>query len=333
LKDVAKRAGVDPSLVSRIVNDDPRAASTPETRQRVLDAVEALGYRASVAARGLRMARTMTVGLVLPDLSNPMYASIVRGVQARARALGYGVVLGSQTDEDPDVEVSGLLRDGRVDGLLIASGTADDDYLRRAAADGLGPLVLVNRRVSGVDASVTVDDAAGAELVVAHLAELGHQSITALVGPVGIDTTIRRLEGFHAACDARGIEAVEVETGSWTAQAGYAAALGALTGPARPTAVFATTFAIGAGTLRAAREAGIDVPRDLSVITLHDADWAEYLSPPLTAVAMPSERMGADAMSLLDRLIGGGAPEHLVVADRPVLRRRGSTGAPPASGP
>jgi LacI family transcriptional regulator len=326
---VARLAGVDPSLVSRIVNNDPRAASTAETRQRVLDAVQSLGYRPSVAARGLRMARTMTAGLLLPDLSNPMYVSVVRGVEKAARELGYGVVIGSQIDSQPQDELTRLLTDGRVDGLLVASGSLHDDLLRDVAVDGPGPVVLVNRHVDGVPASVTVDDAAGAALAVAHLASLGHRSITAFFGPTNIDTTIRRQEGFRIECARQGVEGVEVEAGSWTAEAGYRVALGALSLPTLPTAIFASTFAMGLGALRAAREAGVPVPERLSVITLHDTELADYSHPPLTAIAMPSEEMGSEAMRLLDRMANGGKPDAIVVDSPPVLSLRGSTSPPP----
>ena len=332
LRDVAKLAGVDPSLVSRIVNNDPRAASTAQTRQRVLDAVEQLGYRASVAARSLRTARTMTVGLLLPDLSNPMYVSIVRGVEQTARELGYGVVLGSQIDSDPRDELTRLLRDGRVDGLLVASGMLHDDLLRDAAVQGPGPIVLVNRHVEGVEASVTLDDAAGAALAVAHLASLGHTSITALLGPTEIDTTLRRQAGFRRECAERGIEAVEINAGSWTAQAGYDAVRGVLqSDEPRPTAIFASTFAMGLGTLRATRECGVEVPADLSVVTLHDSELADYTHPRLTAIAMPSEEMGATAMRMLDRMVAGDNPDQIVLTTPPALSLRSSTAPPPAS--
>ena len=328
LKDVAQLAGVDPSLVSRIVNNDPQAASTPETRQRVLDAVAKLGYRASVAARNLRMARTMTVGLLLPDLTNPMYVSIVRGVESAADELGYGIVIGSRVDSAPHQELTRLLTDGRVDGLLVASGTLHDDFLRDVALNGPGPVVLVNRNVKGVLASVTVDDSAGAGLAVDHLASLGHKSITALFGPTTIDTTIRRQEGFRAHCAKHRIKGIEVDAGAWTADAGYRSAAALFKAKRRPTAIFASTFAMALGTLRASREAGIDVPSDVSVVTLHDTDLAEYCHPPLTAIAMPSEDMGAEAMRLLHRMTEGQKPSRLVVASPPFLNRRASTAEP-----
>lgn len=332
IRDVARLAGVDPSLVSRIVNNHPKAASTPETRQRVLDAVDHLGYRPSVSARSLRTARTMTIGLLLPDLSNPMYVSIVRGAEAAARDLGYGIVLGSQVDAGDDDELTRLLRDGRVDGLLVASGTLNDDVLRSAAVAGPGPIVLVNRNVPGVEASVTVDDVAGARLAVEHLASLGHDSIVGLFGPADIDTTLRRREGFRAGCAERGVAGVEIETGSWTAEAGYRTTLELIASHRVPTAIFASTIAMGLGVLRAAREASISVPADLSVITLHDSDLADFFTPPLTAIAMPSEEMGEVATRLLDEMVNGSPARRIVVQSKPELKLRQTTDRPHSNG-
>ena len=332
IKDVAKMAGVDPSLVSRIVNGDPRAASTPATRQRVLDAVQVLGYRASVAARGLRLARSMTVGLLLPDLSNPMYASIVRGVEVAAQEIDYGVVLGSRVDTHTKLQITRLLQDGRVDGLLVASGLLQDDALRNATEAGLGPIVLVNRNVAGAKASVIVDDRSGSELAVEHLAALGPTSITGLFGPKDMDTTVRRKKGFRRACAAASIVGREVDAGSWDSRAGYTMGLRLFQSrPLEQTAIFASTFAIGLGVLRAARECGVDIPREVSLITLHDSELAEYTSPPLTAVALPSEEMGATAMTLLHEMLTGGKPRKIVVRTPPALVLRGSTSRPPTT--
>jgi LacI family transcriptional regulator len=326
LKDVARRAGVDPSLVSRIVNNDPKAAATPETWQRVLDAVDTLGYRPSVTARGLRTARTMTIGLLLPDLTNPMYVSIVRGVEGAAVELGYETVIASRVDSEPEYELTRLLTDGRVDGLLVASGTLDDAPLVEMSARGRGPVVLVNRNVKGVPASVTVDDAAGVALAVSHLASLGHRSITALFGPSNIDTTIRRQRGFKESCKKYGIRGTGIEGGSWTPEVGYELAAKLFSGKQRCTALFASTFAMAVGALRAAREAGVDVPHDVSVITLHDSPLAEYLSPPLTVIALPSEEMGSEAVNLLHQMTTGGEPSRIVVSTPPKLILRESTG-------
>lgn len=326
IRDVASMAGVDVSLVSRVVNDHPKASAAPETRARIMQAVQQLGYRANPVARGLRMARTFTIGLLLADLSNPMYAAVISGAEDEALRNGFALLIGTHHEGGSESTFARLLDQGRVDGLLVASGLKRDAFIRQVATSGAGPVVLVNRRVRGVAASVVVDDARGTGLAVDHLVGFGHTDIAGLFGPTHIDTSQRRRAGFESACKRAGIAGVSVTCHSWNAEAGYLAARELLARPDPPTAIFASTFLMGIGVLRAAREARIPVPRRLSVVALHDSDLGDYLDPPLTAIAMPSWQMGAAAVDLLVDVLGGGAPRHVVVPDAPVLVRRASSG-------
>lgn len=131
IRDVARIAKVDPSLVSRIVNKDPKASASPATRKRVLDAVEELGYRANSAARMLKTAQTQMIGLMLPDMANPMYAAIILGVEQRCKELGYGILLGDHAEGNSEKIFTDLLERGQVDGLLIASGILSDTFLKK----------------------------------------------------------------------------------------------------------------------------------------------------------------------------------------------------------
>jgi LacI family transcriptional regulator len=329
LRDVATAAGVDPSLVSRVVNNDPKAAASVETRQRILQLVEELGYRANVAARGLASSRTRTLGLLLPDLSNPMYESILTGVAKEATIQGYGVIVGTRADDESEESFSRLLQTGPVDGLLVASGLLSDEYLRRITRGG-GPVVLVNRRVQGVRSSVTVDDAAGAALAIDHLVGLGHREIAAIFGPDEVDTSLRRRNGYETAMHGAGLESRALRLRSWRMADGYQASLELLRHASRPTAVFASTIAMGIGTLRAARELDLDVPRQLSVVALHDVEIAEYLAPSLTVVRMPTVAMGRKAVKLLVSIIDGGKSANTVVKGPIEVIHRESTAEPPA---
>ncbi|HSY88813.1 MAG TPA: LacI family DNA-binding transcriptional regulator, partial [Verrucomicrobiae bacterium] len=183
IRDVAARAGVDASLVSRVLNDHPKASAGPATRERILEAARSLGYQPNLAARSLRMARTWTLGLMLPNLTNPLYAAIARAAEGRAQERGFGLVFGTHVEGEAEATFTRLLQQGRVDGLLTASGVLGDAFIRRFANGEQGPVVMLNRRVRGVRAAVTVDDAAGAALAVRHLAELGHTQIAGIFGP------------------------------------------------------------------------------------------------------------------------------------------------------
>jgi LacI family transcriptional regulator len=330
LRDVAALAGVHPSAVSRVVNGDDRVSLSEATRGRILGAVEQLGYRSNQLARGLRMSRTLTVGVVLPDLSNPMYASIIQGVQRRADELGYAVVLEGRIDGEGAAgkRLARLLEEGRVDGLLVASGTLHDNFLRDVARRGPGPVVPMNRCVEGVKASVVVDDEAGSATATRHLAALGHERLVGVFGPSEIDTSRRRQAGFERAAGEAGCEATTFVRPSWTASEGYLGTKEALEIHERPTAVFASTVLMGIGALRALSESGLAVPDDVSVICLHDAPLADFLNPPMTAVQMPTELLGAEALDLLVSLSRGEPEKAIVVPGNGVVIERESTGPP-----
>lgn len=324
-------AGVDPSLVSRVVNDDPKAALLPQTRERILSAVQQLGYQANPSARGLRMARTWTIGLILPNLYNPLYAAIVEGAKTRARELGYGLLIDTHEEQGEQSTFTSMVIQGRVDGLLTASGVLGDAFMRQVAESHGSPVVLVNRRIRGHAASVTMDDDAGVRLAVSHLVDAGHRSVVGLFGPGNLDTAQRRRTSFIEACREAGITGDAVNHDEWDYESGYRAGLAALTASTSYTAVFAASFVIGVGVLRAARELSRSVPDDLSVIALHDSPLADFLTPAMTTVSMPTHQMARQAVDLLVARIEGGKGKHLVVKDRPFLVARESTGPVPAN--
>lgn len=328
LRDVAERAGVHPSLVSRVVNNDPKALASAATRTRIMEAVRELGYRPHFAARGLRMSRSLTIGLLVPDLNNPIYPAIVRGVERGAQAQSYGVIIGSHPAGSEQETFTMLLEQGRVDALLVASGLVNDKFVRHLADIDAAPVVSVNRRVRGVRASVTVDDAAGAGVAVDHLAELGHRRIGGVFGPTGFDTARRRMAGYESAVANRGLTSEVALRESWGMSAGYEGGRELLARKKRPTAIFASNLSMGVGVLRAALEGGVHVPGELSVIALHDSELAEYLAPPLTTVAMPVEEMGNRAAQLAVALIEGGRPQHIMLEQSPRVVHRSTTAAP-----
>jgi len=316
------------SLVSRVLNNHPKASASPATRDRILDAARTLGYQPNVVARGLRMARTWTLGLLLPNLSNPLYADIAGAAERRAQERGYGLIFGIHVEGEEEATFARLLQQGRVDGLLVASGVLGDAFLRRFANAGHGPVVMLNRRVRGVRPAVTVDDAAGAALATQHLADLGHRQVAGIFGRGAIDTTRRRRAGFVAAGARAGIRTVLIDAGGLDRAAGKAAAIEIFAQHSEVTAIFASTFAMGMGVLLAARQAGVRIPDDLSVIALHDSELADYFSPPLTTVRLPVEDMANQAVDLLLELIDGAAPRSIVAKAPPRLTLREST-APP----
>ncbi|MEQ3554386.1 LacI family DNA-binding transcriptional regulator [Pseudonocardia nematodicida] len=330
LADVAAIAGVDSSLVSRVLRDDPRGFASAETRDRIVRAAQEVGYRANAAARGLRNARTMTLGLLLPGFSSPVYSSIAHGVEERANERGYGIVLGTHAAGDPHETVSGMLMHGRVDGLLVASGRIEDRELRRLVDRVPQSVVVVNRQVRGVAASVVLQDADAAVLAVRHLVQLGHRRICGVFGPSTLDTMVRRRRGFGEECRRLGVEASTVEMAGRDHRAGFEGARRALDRTPAPTAVIAGTFPMAVGMLAGMHTAGVAVPGEMSVLSLHNDALADYLLPRLSAVGLPTERLGAEAVDLVLDLIDGGRPRRVVVPEPPRLVVRDSTSAVPA---
>jgi LacI family transcriptional regulator len=330
LREVAAHIGVDASLVSKVLNEYKNLNIPDSTRQRVLAAAAELNYRPNIAARGLKLSRTFFIGVVIPDLTNPAYASMIQGAQREASAAGYDIFLGANStvasNDMVEESFARMLMSGRVDGVLIASGTVPDSAIKSLVQRD-SPIVVVNRRVRGINASASLDDAAGAGLATNHLLDLGHRRIAMVGGPQSVETTHRRVEGFRSAQEPVGdSEAIVSLADGWDARSGYNAARELLRAHPETTAIFAGSLLSGIGVLRAAHDSGRSVPEDLSVVALHDAAIAEFTLPPLTTVAMPMEELGSAAMRLVLSFIDGESPSDLVIETPPYLVLRDSTG-------
>lgn len=322
LRDVAAAAGVDTSVVSRVLSGDRRLSIRPETRQRVLEAAARLQYRPNTAARALRTARTMAIGMVVPDLANVNYATIAQGAEERASTAGYALLVasGSATERLADLH-------GRIDGLLV--GVATSETPRLGDFGGRLPALLVNRREPCGIPSVIVDDQAGAAIATEHLLTLGHRRLGHIAGPQNADTARRRLAGFRAALEAAGIELdprAIAET-SFDEAGGHVAAARLLRLDPRPTALFVANVRAAIGAMAAATRLGLRIPADISLVAFHDVPFASYLSPPLTTVRMPLQEMGRQAVDNLLALVGGGTVDDVMVGTPPELVVRSSTAA------
>lgn len=333
--DVARAAGVSISTVSRALSSPERVAA--ETRDRVTRIAAELGYRPNQTASGLRMGRTHAVGLLVPDLENPYFATVTKAVQARARAEGYEVFV-ADSDEDPEVEAEliGALA-SRTDGLLVASPRSGEAELR-AALTGV-TAVLANRELppepgSGSEPgpetpavpSVCVDDADGAAQVLGHLYALGHRRVGIAAGPPSSWSGGRRVAGLIAAAGRWDVELVELGTFQPYFAGGTQAADYAVAGDV--TAVVAFNDLMALGILDRLRHRGVDVPGEMSVVGFDDVQLATLVSPALTTVRAPLARLGRRAVDLLIARLRGDTPAG---AQLPVeLTIRGSSGPAPA---
>ncbi len=339
LKDVARRAEVDPSTVSRVLRGDPSQTVRPETRQRILEAARSLQYRPNALARGLRTRRTDTIGLIMPDVGNLGFAEVTQGIQAAAAEAGRLVLLiearSLSTAGDHTLhtehEYAQLIGDGRVDGLIVAFATLDDRLVAHLAERRI-PLILVNRRTAGVHGSVVVDDEWGSRLAVEHLLQLGHRRIGFVGLAAETDTARRREAGYRAAMEEAGmpVDPAWMVAGEPTMAGGHAAIAPLVSRGAahRPTAIFVASLLGTVGVLSCIRGAGLRVPVDMSVIAFNDHELADHLDPPLTTVWMPNLQMGRQAVQMLLAALEGEPVHDLVITQPPRIVRRGSTESP-----
>jgi DNA-binding LacI/PurR family transcriptional regulator len=322
LKDVALLAGVDPSAVSKVMSGG-NISVRPETRQRILDAAAALKYRPNAQARALRNQSSGTFGLLLPDITNPVYAAIVRGAMRRAAELGFSLVLAETAPGDDERSYERLVLEKRIDGLLLANARKSHGAFSRLLHDGV-PHVFVNRQANGASPSIIVDDERGAQVAAEALITAGHTQLGVVAGPRDVDTAVRRLAGFSARVSAEGLVSPAVARGDFTPQGGYDAMSKLLARRNRPTAVFASNLSAALGALKAVDDAGLGVPHDISVVSFDDENIAGFTVPALTAVRMPFAEMGSTAVEMLDAAVSGEPVRSVVVRDpapRLIVRR------------
>lgn len=335
LKDVARAANVSISTVSRVLSQPERVEE--ETRRRVLLIIEEMGYVPSRVARRLRMepGHAHLVGLILPDIQNPFFADVARGVEDVAQKYGYAVFLGN-SDEDPRKEKHYLevMRAEMVDGVIVPPISETDEAVSRLARARV-PVVCVDRRLARVDAdTVVVDNVRGAYEATDHLIRLGHQRIGFIEGRPEISTSTERMRGYRKALLEHGLEvdANLIREGDSRQASGARLAAELLAMEERPTALLVGNNLMTLGALETSYALGLRIPDDLAVVGYDDMPWALALNPPLTAVRQPGYEVGQRAMELLLQRIREPARSTTLVLLQPQLIVRRSCGSPVAAG-
>jgi LacI family transcriptional regulator len=324
--DVARLAGVSTATVSRAVNGTARIA--PDTRAVIDAAVGELGYRPNTIARSLVTKSTQTIALLLPDIANPFYAELVRGIQQRALATGHTMLL-CTTEGDPEREEAylTLLRAKQVDGVLVDGLVLPPDRIAHFVREGL-PIVCLDRDVDSTSVPlVQVDNRLGARMATEHLLSLGHRRVAHISGARDLGISEERIAGYRDAHGAVGLEPdlALLAVGSFTDEGGYEA-MRTLLARTELTAVFAANDLSAIGVINALVESGRRVPEDVSVVGFDDSPLMGYIDPPLTTVRQPVREMALVAVrSLLDEILGVGSP-HTELVFRPELVVRRSTG-------
>jgi LacI family repressor for deo operon, udp, cdd, tsx, nupC, and nupG len=331
IQDVARSAGVSTATVSRVLSAPERVAET--TRARVLAAVSSLGYAPNVAAKTLRTLRTEKILVTVPDISNPFFSQVIRGVEEAALAAGYSVLLGDTRHEpEREEQYASMLRRKEADGLIFLGHRLPETLAEMVAALGVRTPIVNGCEFSpelGVS-SAHIDNERAAFDAMEHLFALGHARVGVVTGPLASPLSRDRLAGAQAAAEQRGHAGeLRVATGDFTIESGVARTLELLAAPRRPSAIFCFSDEMAMGALEAFRRCGLSCPGDVSLVGFDDIRYAAHLDPPLTTVSQPMDRIGHEVVGLLLEVLSGEAQavRHVTLPHRLVVRA--STATPP----
>lgn len=322
--DVAAAAGVSVATVSAAVNGT--APVSKELRERIENAISAIGYKRNAIARSLKMGTTKTIGLMVADITNPFFTDVVSVIQDVLHRAGYAVML-CCTDEDPIMqeEQISLLLDRMVDGLIIAP-TGDDDNLRRLVGGASVPVVLIDRLCHDLEAdAVVLDNHHAVEAATSYLINLGHRSIGYISGSLDTSTGRDRLAGYRAALKAANIDYRDdlVRIGNFREKDAYKASMQLLTRPDRPSAIFSANNLMVIGVMKAIRDIGLRCPENISVASFDDFPWADVFQPNLTTIAQPVQAIGEQAAELILSRIADRSerkPRRIILKGRLTIR-------------
>ena len=330
IRDIAELVGVHHSTVSRALNAEMRAKISPAVVRKIERAAAKLGYYPNIVASSLKQNRSFAIGVLIPDLMNPVFPPIIRGIQDTAEAAGYTVIT-ANTDDEPDKESESLrMMQGRLmDGVLIATARREDPIVEQCI-DRQIPFVLVNRTVDRADVhAVIVDEYFAIRSTLDHLLEQGHERIAHVAGPAHTSTGYERATTFRTymrACNQ--VPDLVVSTNKFTTEEGARAFRKLLSIDDSFTAVVAGSDLVALGCIDAMAEAGLKAPDDISIVGGNDMPFLSRMDPALTTVAIPKYEMGARAATTLLDIIAGKNEEPVVTRLQPRLVVRHST-APP----
>ncbi|MDJ1009236.1 MAG: LacI family DNA-binding transcriptional regulator [Paracoccaceae bacterium] len=306
IRDVANEAGLAPATVSRYLNG--QIVLRPETGKRIDDAVKKLNYRPNVIARRLSSGDSETLGLVTPDISYPLFSAIASAAEMEATRQGYQLaIFNSRNSVETELNILRHLETRQLDGIALLTNHTDT----AAAAErinAVGKVVLIDEDVTGAEAPrIFADNEGGGRLVARHLIEMGHRDIAFIAGPEGMISAEERRAGFAAELAAAGLSLRPDWTlhGEYSEDHGAEAAITLLRAEQRPTAVFACADVLAVGVMRAARELGVALPGELSLVGFDDMNFSGLLHPPLTTVRQDAEVFGREGVRALLRLLKG----------------------------
>lgn len=336
LKDIARETGVHVSTVSRALDPVERKTITEEVASRIQAAADALGYRPNRIAAGLRTNRTMTVGVMIPDITNVIFPPILRGIESILEPLGYAsIIVNTDSERDRESRLVDVLRDRGVDGIIHTAALRSDPSIAKAAADGL-PVVTLNRKVENSNIPYVINDEdAGICEMLRHLRDLGHRDIAHLAGPQDLSTGQLRLAAFRNAAKKLSLEFrtdLIVTAKRFDEQEGARCVQELLASGKRFTAILCANDRLALGAIDGLREQGIDCPRQVSVTGFNDMPFLELIRPKLTTVRIQQHSAGRTAANILLQLMNthnpGDVPMETILPVEIVVRESTAVATP-----
>lgn len=301
--DVARKANVSTATVSRVLTKPETVRE--KTMEKVIEAIEALNYQPNALARQLRRLETKTILVVVPDITNPFFSKVLRGIESVAVAKGYQVLLGDTgNDVGQENRYLNILKQKRADGMVLLTARMDSQAVEEVARHF--PVVLACEYVEGSSIpTVSIDNISSARKATEYLIDLGHERIGCITGPLNIVLNKDRLKGFYQAMDRRSltVEPVYVQEGDFTFESGFNLMMKFFALEQLPTAIFAANDEMAMGVIKAVKSMGLSVPSDVSVIGFDDLRFSSIFEPSLTTISQPAFEIGETAMDLLMKLI------------------------------
>ncbi|MGB9680444.1 MAG: LacI family DNA-binding transcriptional regulator [Thermoanaerobacteraceae bacterium] len=330
IKDIAKLANVSITTVSRVINNKTEGVSE-ETRERILQLVKEYEYQPNAIARGLVTKKTKTLGLIIPDITNPFFPDIARGVEDSAHIYGYNVFLCNTDDNlDKESEYINALKEKYVDGIIFTSSSIPkQEHIKELIKTGI-PIVIMDRRIESEDIyGVFLDNYEGGYIATKHLIDLGHKKIGCITGPLYSKSARERLEGYKECLIENGFEYDEsvVFEGDYKINSGITGSEKLLNLHKKISAIFACNDLMAYGAYKTIRSRGYKIPDDISIVGFDDIQLSQILEPQLTTIRQPAYDMGLTATRMLIKLIEGEKLNRKIINFKPKLIIRQSTGS------
>jgi LacI family transcriptional regulator len=326
LKDIAQEIGVSASTVSRALHDrNQKYKISEDVRNQIINTAKDMGYSPNQLARGLKLKKSLEIGIVVPDISNPFFAMLVKNIARHLQQSGYSMsVYDSDETMTSEKRALQLVIEKRVDGIILASVGLGKKHIQELIHRKI-PVVMVDRCIDDIEVdSVSVDNTKGAYLATTYLIKEGHRKIAFIQGLHGTYSNERRLEGYRQALKESAVqERTEYILGDdFRTLNGFLETKTLLSIIDPPTAIFTAGDLIALGALQAIKEAGLKIPKDISILTFDDPMYTNYLSPPMTAVAQPIDQMGEIAVKLIVNRINGSftAPRKILLDPQLIVR-------------